>query len=235
MVGDHANSSTRSQQTHLGPSEIGSICDRKIAGKFAGLPTTNHVVDPWASVIGTAVHLWLADAFTSDNTRQGVTRWRAECRVAPHPDHEGTGDLYDYQEAAVVDHKILGKTSLSKVRGPDGPPVHYIIQLIMYGKGFRLLGLPVRRLALAAYPRTESTLDGLYVWERPTGPEDDPLIEGVLQLTARRRALGDLVRNGQIRLTDIPSPVSDSECYFCPFYRPQSRTDSGPGCPGPRS
>ena len=36
----------------------------------------------------------------------------------------------------------------------------------------RNLGLPVRRVVLAAYPRTSASLDGLYVWERPfTDPD----------------------------------------------------------------
>jgi len=144
VVNEHAAHNPRTLQAHLGPSELGSICDRQVAGKLAGVPRTNHVVDPWPSIVGTAVHAWLADAFAADNARHGL-RWVPEQRVVPHPDHPGTADLYDGEEQAVVDHKILGETAMAKVRSQDGPPLRYQVQLLLYGKGYRLLGLPVRR------------------------------------------------------------------------------------------
>src|SRR4051812_13516148 len=67
VVVEQANSSARTLQRHLGPSELGHPCDRQVVGKLAGLPTTNHVVDPWPSVLGTATHAWLAEAFTKAN------------------------------------------------------------------------------------------------------------------------------------------------------------------------
>lgn len=232
VVTETAHRAPRSQQKHLGPSELGAICDRQVAGKMAGLPATNHVSDPWAGVIGTAVHAWLADAFTADNARHGLLRWLTETRVSPHPDHPGTGDLYDGLEEAVVDHKVLGESSMAKVRSAQGPPLRYVVQLLLYGKGFRNMGLPVRRIALAAYPRTSHTLDGLYVWERETGPQDDALIEEVFKLTAARKALADQILSEQKTLMDIPARPDGYECYFCNFYRPQSAKDNGPGCPG---
>ncbi len=235
VVVEQANNSARTLQRHLGPSELGSPCDRQVAGKMAGLPVTNHVVDPWASVIGTAVHAWLAEAFTADNARRGGARWLAEQRVTPHPEHPGTADLYDAAELAVVDHKILGESSMGKVRSLAGPPLRYVIQLLLYGKGYRVLGLPVTRVALAAYPRTAASLDGLYVWERATGPQDDALLDEVFKLTDRRKAMAEEIHSGQRQLTDIPSAPDDDECFFCPFYRPQSAKDHGPGCPGPRT
>ena len=232
VVHEHARHQPRNLQIHLGPSEIGSPCDRQVVGKLAGIPGTNHVVDPWASVIGTAVHAWLAAAFTADNARHGI-RWVAEQRVTPHPNHPGTADLYDGVEQAVVDHKVLGESSMAKILSPKGPPIRYQIQLLLYGKGYRLLGLPVRRVAIAAYPRTSHTLDGLYVWEREATPSDDLLIDEVFKLTAIRKSIANEVTNGRPLLT-VPATPSDSECYFCPFYRPQAAHDDGPGCPGNR-
>jgi hypothetical protein len=233
VVHEQANGSARTLQRHLGPSELGVPCDRQVVGKLAGLPVTNHVADPWPSIVGTAVHAWLADAFTADNVRTGRERWLAEQRVVPHPDHSGTGDLYDADEAAVVDHKVLGESSMAKIRSPKGPPIKYVIQLLLYGKGFRVMGLPVTRVALAAYPRTAASLDGLYVWERATGPQDDALIEEVFKLTDRRKAMAEELLSGKRQFTDIPLATDDDECFFCPFYRPQSKRDNGPGCPGP--
>src|SRR6202012_3620183 len=153
----------RSQQGHLGHSELGVACDRQVVGKLLREAPTNHVTDPWPSIVGTAVHAWLADAFVADDPQ----RWMTEHRVTPHPDHAGTGDLYDRVEATVGDHKVLGESSLAKVRRAEGPPRKYRRQLFLYGLGFLRQGLPVNRVALLAYPRTQSTLDGIYVWEHP--------------------------------------------------------------------
>lgn len=228
---DAANRAPRSQQTHLGPSELGVACDRQVVGKLAGLPKTNHVSDPWPSIVGTAVHAWLADAFTANNTRTGQLRWVAEQRVVPHPDHSGTADLYDASEQYLVDHKCLGESTLAKIRSGNVPR-KYVVQLLLYAHGYRQLGLPVRGVALAAWPRTASSLDGLYVWERPHTEADDQLIQEVFAQTQERKAMAALLQSGLIRFDQIPMVPDNSECYFCDFYRPQSARDGGPGCPG---
>jgi hypothetical protein len=102
----------------------------------------------------------------------------------------------------------------------------------LYGKGYRVLGLPVKRVVLAAYPRTAATLDGLYVWERATGDRDDALINEVFDLTARRKAIAEDVQRGLLPLSTVSTAPDSDECYFCPYYRPQSAKDNGPGCPG---
>lgn len=232
VVVEHAERAPRSQQVHLGPSELGVECDRQVAGKLARLPKTNHVSDPWPSIVGTAVHAWLADAFTAANARTGQLRWVAEQRVVPHPDHSGTADLYDALEQRLVDHKCLGESSMAKVRSGNVPR-KYVVQLLLYALGYRRLGLPVRGVALAAWPRTSSSLDGLYVWEREYTPADDQLIEEVFAETATRKNYAQLLESGRISFMQIPSTPDNSECYFCDFYRPQSARDGGPGCPGP--
>jgi len=233
----------RSQQVHLGPSEIGVACDRQIVSKLLGQPKTNHVVDPWPSVVGTAVHAWLADAFELDNQRYAGTgasvsstmlgrRWYTERRVTPHPDHAGTGDLYDAHEYAVLDHKVLGATTLAKVRGSGGPPRKYVAQLGLYGLGYMREGFRVDRVAIIAYPRTQSTLDDLYVWESPMDGAMAALLETVLHHDMpRRHAYVAMVRDGGMRVDDVPIAPSQDECYFCPFYRPDADGDST-GCPG---
>jgi hypothetical protein len=229
VVVEHARRAPRSLQVHLGPSELGHACDRQVVGKMAGVPATNHVVDPWPSIVGTAVHAWLADAFTAANERFGL-RWVAEHRVTPHPDHPGTADLYDGAEQAVVDHKVLSESSMAKVRRQ--PPQHYVVQLLLYGRGYRLLGLPVHRVVLAAWPRTGSSVDGLYVWDHPITPDDDALIEEVFARTAIRARVAAQIRAGRIDIGAVPATPDPDSCFFCPLYRPQSARDGGPGCPG---
>jgi hypothetical protein len=236
---EHAAQAPRTLQQHLGPSELGVECDRQVVGKMAALPTTNHVMDPWPSIVGTACHAWAEAAFTADNERGGILRWIAEQRVTPHPDHPGTADLYDAVEKAVVDHKFLGESSMAKVR--NSPPRKYVVQLLLYGLGYYLMGLPVTRVVLAAYPRTAASLDGLYVWERAfTGadgrlmPEVGQLLEEVFIQTSIRRDTADDLIAGRIRIEDVAIAPDESECIFCPFFRPQTARDGGPGCAGPR-
>jgi hypothetical protein len=234
VVKEHAARAPRSLQLRLGPSELGVVCDRQVVGKMAGLPHTNHVVDPWPSVVGTAVHAWLADAFDADNLRHGVARWVTEQRVETGPDGTtGTADLYDGNWEAVVDHKILGPTSMAKVKAAGGPPLKYQRQLRLYGLGYLRMGLPVQRVVLAAYPRTKPSLDELYVWEAEMASQetvDD--LEWVFKRTTHRRDWALAVHEGRADISDVPAFPSSDECYFCPFYRPEVARGAEYGCPG---
>lgn len=242
VIHDYAARAPRTLQQHLGPSELGVMCDRQVAGKMAALPVTNHVVDPWPSIVGTACHAWAADAFDADNLRYPYTRWLTETRVTPHPDHPGTADLYDAVERAVVDHKFLGESSMAKVR--KNPPRKYRAQLMLYGLGYHKLGLPVERVVLAAYPRTAASLDGLYVWEQQTDYANPAsavhqLLRAVLEQTQVRRQWAEHILAAPDpgrALMDVPADTGedrDTECYFCPLYRPQAARDGMYGCPGP--
>lgn len=234
---DDAEVAPRSVQRHLGPSELGVECDRQVAGKMAGLQTTNHVVDPWPSIRGRALHAHAEGVFGGDNTRHG-DRWLTERRVTPHPDHPGTADLYDARWQAVVDHKFLGESSMAKIRAD--PPRKYRRQLYLYGLGYLREGLPVRRVVLVAYPATSGSLDGIYVHEWPFAAQGtlaslyaEPAAEllAVFADTARRTAQAAGIAAGRLTLRDVPATPGE-ECYFCPLFRPQAAHDSGPGCPG---
>lgn len=236
---EHSAQAPRTLQVHLGPSELGATCHRQVAGKMAQLPAVNYLSDPWPSIRGTALHAWAADAFEADNQRNaalrgGKARWLTEYRVTPHDLHPGTGDLYDYETRTVADHKFLGESSMGKVRGPSGPSRQYIVQLLLYARGFRRLGLPVDRVALLAYPATASTLSGIYCWERPYTPADDELLEQVFAETEYRRQWALALITGAAQLLDVPADGADpDECHFCPALRPQAAKDpSGGGCPG---
>lgn len=221
----------RNVQRRLGPSELGVECDRQVVGKLAGIPRTNHVVDPWASTVGTSLHSTASDhVYPWANETYGP-RWLTEQRVKPVPEHPGTADLYDGRERAVVDHKFLGPTSLAKIKRPEGPPVKYQVQLLFYGRGYINLGFPVDRVVVLAYPRTAASLAGLYAWERPMDAAADAQISQVLQRTAFRKVLAAGVAAGRIRIEDVPRTPQDDECFFCPQYRPEAK-DGGQGCPG---
>jgi hypothetical protein len=238
VVTRYSDRRPRSMQKHIGPSELGVACDRQIVGKLVGEGKTNHVTDPWPSFVGTAVHAELDEAFTWDNAARyghppiGAPRWHTERRVTPFDGHPGTADLYDAHEHALGDHKVLGDTSMAKVRSAAGPPRKYQVQLGLYGVGYMRLGLPVKRVALIAWPRTGSTLHGVYVWERPMNADYIALVAEVIADTKRRKDMAALVLGGHATIEQIPRAPSGDECYFCPFYRPQSAKDGGPGCSG---
>jgi len=232
VIHEHAAQAPRSLQAHLGPSELGAVCCRQVAAKLAGLPSTNHVADPFPSWRGQALHVAAADAFAGDNERSGEIRWVVEQRVTPHPDHPGTADLYDAREQACVDHKFLSPTSMGKIRAADGPPRHYVVQLLLYAHGYRLMGLPVKRVVLAAYPAAAGSLDGLWVWEREYSAADDVLLAEVFAQTKARKQWAIKLLTGEATLMDVPATPEDASCYFCSQFRPQSAHDGGAGCPG---
>lgn len=228
-VREAAARAPRSLQVHLGPSEIGEPCHRQVAGKLAGLPYTNHVADPWPSVVGTAVHAWLADALEA--AQPG--RWFTERRVVPIDGHSGTADLFDAQLPGVVDHKVLGPFTYGKLRR-SGPGRKYYVQLLLYGLGYRRFGLPVQRVAIAAWPRAGS-LSGLYIWGHDLTPEDDALVEYIIDTELPyRKHLAELIRSCGVQLMDVPVGDQEPDCYFCPFYRPEAKHNPElAGCPGP--
>lgn len=226
IVGDAAANAPRTLQQHLGPSELGVPCDRQIVHKLLALPDTNHVTDPWPSIVGTAVHAWMDEVFRA----QPGQRWHSERRVTPMEGHPGTADLYDAQHQRVIDHKCLGTSTHDKLR-TQGPPRHYFVQLLLYALGYIRAGFPVTSIAIAAWPRTGSSLSGLYVWHHVITAADWQLIEQVISETKTRKDYAALVSAGAITIDQVPRNPGD-DCYHCPAYRPQSAKDGGPGCPG---
>lgn len=232
----------RNVQRHLGPSELGHECDRMLVGKMAGSKhaSLNHVSDPWAAIVGTAIHAFLEDAFNWDNSdrlamRGYKHRWTTERKVCPDPDaiapHPGTADLYDHENFTLVDHKGQSEGMRAKLR-LHGPPQHYYIQLMLYATGYMHAGYRVDRVALASWPRTKSSLDDMYVWEKTIDEADLAAVREVLRKTSVREQIAAEVKEGRMSVYDIPPTPSEAECIYCPLYRPQSARDGLPGCPG---
>ena len=75
------NNSARSMQTTIGPSELGSSCDRRIAYRLAGTPEANWWSDPLPAIVGTAVHTWLESAVKQFQSVHYMDRWVTEITV----------------------------------------------------------------------------------------------------------------------------------------------------------
>ena len=159
-----SSNSSRSRQKAIGLSEIGDPCARKLAYKILDWPQTNGSTDPWASIQGTAIHSWLADAFERFNDKDDP-RFMIEFRVKVSDDLGGTCDLYDKVDGVVIDHKCMGTTSM-KSRKRDGMTAQQRVQVNAYGYGLEQQGHEVKSVALACYP-LGGRLDGLHTIIEP--------------------------------------------------------------------
>ena len=223
-----AATAPRSQQAAVGPSELGTPCTRRLGYKTLDWdPKPNKDTDPWASTIGTAVHAWMADAYTTENTRLGYQRYLIEQRVPlPGLANGGSCDLYDRATGTVIDWKVTSLDRIRKYR-TNGPGQQYTWQAHLYGLGMQIAGEDVRDVAIVFLPRG-GRIDGLHVWAQPYDP--------ATAITALKRY--ETIR--AFHLTVNPEthpgrwallPTADAYCTYCPWFLPGS-TDLGKGCPG---
>jgi hypothetical protein len=226
VVREAEHGSQRSMQRALGPSEIGDPCARKLAYRLLDHPRTNTDSDPWAAIVGTAVHAWLADAFLAQNARLGRPRWLVETRLEIRPGLIGSCDLFDADELTVIDHKVLGATTMRKYSS-EGPPDVYVAQAHLYGLGWHRLGVPVRDVALAMYPRS-GLLSGLRIWSQPWDPA---AAQAALDRHDAILAAADALdcEHNPAAFKDLPREPGHS-CTYCQWLQPGP--DTGNGCPG---
>jgi len=222
MFHGYTNRMERSQQTTLGPSEIGSPCDRRLAMSLMRMPRVNPGGDNWASFVGTCVHAGLAEMLVWADAGSG--RYATELPLT-FPNvfvPKGTSDALDRTLLAIWDHKAMGQWSLDKLK-TDGPSPTYRVQIHTYGYGARIRGEVVSDVAIVAWPRDKGSLDDLYVWTEPYDPQ------------VARDALTRVDRIG-VQVTDGTDPASfpidNSDCKYCPFYMPGAKNSEGGMCNG---
>lgn len=231
MVRGYDASRPRSLQKHLGPSEIGSPCDRQLAYKLAGAEEVNQVADPWFPIIGTAVHALMADAVAWYNGylgRAANPRFLAERRVYADAEDDGystsgSSDVYDVDFARVVDWKIVGVTTMRKVEAGNTPlekvGLQYAVQGMTYGKGWEQAGYPVKSVLIAFLPRS-NFLNKMKLVELPY---DRSLADEAQARVARLDSLRQFLS---------PEQFPAGGCtVWCPFYVPKVPLGSK-SCPG---
>lgn len=220
MFHGFTNRMERSQQSTMGPSEIGTPCDRRVAMSLLRLPRVNPGGDNWASFVGTYGHTGLAEMLVWADAGSGryVTEERVEfpSRYVP----KGTLDALDRMLTTVWDWKLMGQWSLDKLK-IEGPSPQYRVQLHTYGYGLRIRGEVVSDVALIGMPRDKSTLDDLYVWTEPYNPQ------------VARDALARVGRIGETLADEdgadpLNFPIDNSNCRYCPFHMPGAvRSEKG--------
>jgi hypothetical protein len=219
----------RTTQVALGASDLGQPCLRRLAYRLMDEPRFNdHQTSTWAAIVGTAVHVSLADAFATANQRLGRIRYLVEQRVEIRGDIKGTSDLYDFDRATVIDNKVVGISTLKNCR-LNGISDEYRVQVHGYGKGYRKLGLPVEHVAIAFYPRAHDIAD-LHVWSEPY---DETVIDDALDRHDKLVSLIDELdvehHPGHYRL--VPA-TPGRICMYCPWFKAGPDTGTGVTCPG---
>jgi len=202
----------RDVQVNIGPSEVGGDCDRQVTYRLAGTPRVN-LKDPLRTVLGTAMHLKLAEEFMRID--RGSGRYLVETGVS-YRGLSGHADLYDRAEQTVVDWKTSTLDKLKRIRH-DGPPRRHIVQLHIYGAGLRAAGESIETVALVYLP-IDGELRDLHVWRAP-------LDQNIADYAVER--LESLRSHDPATTTATPNHL----CGWCPWYRAGS-LDLAVACPG---
>lgn len=233
----HDANSARSVQTAIGPSEIGEPCQRALAYRLTGTPTSRTETIPWAPIQGTAVHAYIADALQAHNEQLGRERWIVEERVHCDDEVSGSGDAFDTDTATVLDWKVVGDSTLDWCRPnprgrpprPDGrmKPV-YRTQAHLYGLGHQRAGRDVRWVRIVLLSRSHDYAKGTE-WTEAFDPE--LAIRALMRMYATQDLARDLdLANNPALWAVVPAEVGDG-CRFCNYHRPGGPAD-GTGCPG---
>lgn len=231
VIRNAITSNPRSAQKAIGPSEVGTPCERRLGYRLLGVDKVNDKPG-WRPTVGTAVHEWLAfefaganAAYRAENNTDG-DRWLVEHRVDVGDDITGSCDLYDRVTATLIDWKITATSTIKAAKG-NGPSEQYRIQAHLYARGWIRRGMPVDTVGIYYLPAS-GELDEGHLW---TEPYDEQVATDALARLARIRAL-------TAAFGDKALPVLSTEgahprlCRYCPWYSP-ANTDLAQACPGP--
>ena len=222
VVNNRSSNAPRSQQKRIGLSEVGEVCIRKTSYKLLDWEKTNPATDPWASISGTAIHSWLADAF-----EQLPDQYLVEHPVKVTDELGGTADLFDIGKKMVIDHKCVGATSM-KSRKKDGMTHTQRVQTNLYALGFEREGYDVEKVALAFYP-LGGRLDGLHTIVEPYNRQ--LALDAIQRLEDTQVLLWQLDPEGNPKNWDLIPKTPARACSYCPWFLPFSK-DGSKGCSG---
>ena len=222
VVNNRSVNAPRSQQKRIGLSEVGEICVRKTSYKLLDWEKTNPATDPWASISGTAIHSWLADAF-----EEFPDQYLVEHPVKVTEELGGTADLFDIERKMVIDHKCVGATSM-RSRKKDGMTHQQRIQINLYALGFENEGHAVEKVALAFYP-LGGRLDGLHTIVEPYNSQ--MALDAIQRLEDTQVLLWQLDPESNPKNWDLIPTTPSKSCSYCPWFLPFSQ-DGSKGCPG---
>lgn len=232
---DYDATRPRSQQVALGPSELGTPCQRQIAMKLAGVPRQPEPKPPWAPMQGVSIHGLMEDILAFHNGQLGRDRWGIETDLVIDADGEipGHGDAYDGDHEMVIDWKYVGSTALAKVKRRQIPleqlvSQEYRVQAHLYGYGHWRLGRNVKWVRLVLLARSHD-YDDSREWTERYRPE---IATWAVNRYYDTKALVEALplKSNPDLWANVPAAPSDDACKWCEFNRPGPV--DGTGCPG---
>jgi hypothetical protein len=216
----------RSAQTTLGPSEIGTPCDRRLAMALMDIPAVNAGGDGWAAFVGTCTHTGMAEVYTFADA--GTGRYAVEMPVflGMPSVPRGTTDLLDRRDGTITDWKVMGANSLRTFKA-EGPSDSYRVQAHVYGLGAERGGEEVANVAIVGLPRAGASLNGMHVWTEKFNRKlaEDALnrVEQIAQRVAMEYDQSPMGRAKEFETGD--------DCTFCQFHLKNDK-EMQRGCPG---
>lgn len=176
LIDNAVDNQPRTLQKRIGPSELGTACDRCLIHKLAGHEETRAPGTSWLPYVGTCVHAGLEEAVLAANPHPA--RWLVETTVdvgeiAGEP-ITGHADLFDLWTGTVDDWKVVGVTTLRKAKPCLRDPAEfarrfptYHVQRHLYGRGFARRGLTVTTVRIVFLPRNATHLGEAVVISEP--------------------------------------------------------------------
>jgi hypothetical protein len=232
----YENSRPRSVQRTLGPSELGTPCDRQIGLKLAGVQRHERGL-PWAPMCGTAVHGLMEQVLQAENERLGRQRWVIEQQVQLDDELSGHGDAFDTDWGMVVDWKYSGTTARRKASRRTVPneelvSPEYRTQAHLYGLGHRNAGRDVRFVRLVFLARSHDFAESVEWTEQY---DERIAVDAMMRFYGiRDRVLALNASRNPESLKLIEAAPGDA-CKWCPFQRvtpPGGAIVDATGCAG---
>ena len=225
----------RNTQKRIGPSEIGTPCDRRVGYRLAGVDQVNDRGVAWKPYVGTSVHEQFANLVArhevdrwGDGTETVTTRYRVEERLSVGEvngvEITGSCDLFDEHRGEVWDWKFTTRNQIREHYRPHGPGDQYRIQAHLYGRGWQRQGKDVRSVGVIFMTRDGEFTDR-HVWHEPY--DEQVAIDALARASSIALALEAL--GPEFTLPSLPT--ADAWCNFCPWHKTNATTLSR-SCPG---
>ena len=214
LIAEDDAAKPRSQQTAVGPSQLGVACPRQLGYAILSTPKVSGGGDPLPRWLGTEGHTGL------DRILAGNPDWSTEHRIElPGYGIAGHVDAYHHPSNTVVDWKFVGQASMRTYRA-NGPSQQYRWQAHLYGLGMAMQGHDVANVAIVFIPRSGFT-SSIHVWSEPY---DETVPEQALQRYEAIKLLAET--DGPATLPTAPGP-----CDWCNWHDTQT-PDPSRACSG---
>lgn len=189
--------SARSQQTKIGPSELGG-CKREFWYKVNEPSVTNENQLVLASYMGTAIHKAIEQDFRDSDPESKRYLLETEVEFGGMTGHV---DLYDLEDFEIIDWKTTKQKNQAYF-----PNKHQVWQVMVYGKMMKHAGYRVDKVSLASIARDGDERDLIIVsFEYDDAIADEALAWYKIELERM----------------EIPEPEKDAETWcqhYCAFF-----------------